>query len=99
MAVFRAFDVKELFELEGRGLVVITNKTYRQLDSRLALKVGDPVEFRQGERNLLRSRIAGIEISTPWSPDREFAFLLPTQIRKDDVPLFAEIWIDDSHAQ
>jgi hypothetical protein len=92
-----AFDVKDLFEIENRGVIVFTNKTYRQLDSKLALKIGASIEFRLDGRPVLRSRIAAIELAH-WSPPPEeevFTFFLPRELRKENVPLNAEIWVED----
>ena len=91
-----AFNVMELFQISGRGVVVITDKTYEALPSKLALKIGDTVEFRQDGRTVLQSTVAGIELCSPWSPKRPFAFLLPSAVTKQDVPVGAEIWISSA---
>lgn len=84
--------VAETFTLGTRGLVVETDRMFSQLPSELRLKVGDSVVFRIGEREVLRTPIAGIEHCDPWSPQRPFCFLLPPTVNRDSVVLGAEVW-------
>src|SRR4051794_9747187 len=91
-----AFNVKELFQIAGRGVVVVTDKTYEALPNTLALKIGDPVEFRQTGRIVLKTFVAGIEHFDPWSPKHSFAFSLPSVVTKQDVSVGAEIWISSA---
>ena len=91
-----AFNVMEIFQLAGRGLVVITDKTYETLPARLALKIGDPVEFRQTSHTLLKTWVTGIEHLDPWSPKHTFAFTLPFEVMKDDIPVGSEIWVSSA---
>ena len=90
-----AFNVAELFTLQGRGVVVVTDKTFEQLGPSIAVKIGDSIEFRKGNEVVLRSSVQGIEHCDPWSPQRPFVFLLPPEVRQDDVPVGSEIWLDD----
>jgi len=90
-----AFDVSDLFQTSGRGVVVVTDKTYEAMPRTLALKIGDPIEFRQAGRIVLETIVAGIELGR-WSPKRPFAFLLPFAVAMQDVPVSAEIWISSA---
>lgn len=94
--VMHAFNVKELFQITGRGVVVVTDKTYETLPNTLALKIGDPIEFRQRGRIVFRTFVAGIEHFDPWSPKHSFAFLLPSEVTKQHVSVGAEIWISSA---
>jgi hypothetical protein len=87
--------VEELFQLSGRGIVVILDKTYEQLSPDLKLKIGNPIAFREGDSVVLESIIKGIEICDPWAPNQKFAFLLPPDIRKEFVPINSEVWSVD----
>jgi hypothetical protein len=89
MLVGRVFDT---FEIKGRGVVVATDTTYEQLPRDLKLKIGDPIELRVGTEVVLRTRIVGIEHCDPWSPKHTFAFLLPRELSKADVPIGSEVW-------
>jgi len=89
MLVGKVFDT---FDIKGRGLVVATDTTYEQLPRELKLKIGDPVEFRIGGEVVMRSRIVGIEHCDPWSPKHTFAFLVPRDVSKADVPIGSEVW-------
>jgi hypothetical protein len=88
-----AFTVSDLFELGERVLMVITDKTWRTLPIDLALKIGDPLEFRQAGRAVLNSFVAGIDGGWPSSP---FAILLPSAVTKQEVPIGAEIWVSSA---
>jgi hypothetical protein len=88
-----AFNVIELFQIGGRGVVVVTDKTYEALPRRIALKIGDEVEFRQEGQIVLKTFVAGIEHCDPWTPKHHFAFLLPPDVMKQDIPVGSEIWI------
>ena len=88
-----AFNVNDLFQIRGRGVVVETDRTYETLPNALALKVGDPIEFRHMGRTVLRTYVAGIEICCPWSPKQPFVFLLPPTITTQTIPVGTEIWV------
>jgi hypothetical protein len=89
MLVGKVFDT---FEIKGRGVVVATDTTYEQLPRELKLKIGDPIEFRVGKDVVLRTTVVGIEHCDPWSPTHTFAFLLPGDLSKADVPIGSEAW-------
>jgi hypothetical protein len=90
--------VSDTFDIRGRGLVVATNKPYERLPRDLKLKIGDPVEFRSDGR-VFRSRVVGIEHCDPWTPKQLFAFLLPREVGKADVPIGAEVWAVEAYAE
>jgi hypothetical protein len=89
----RILKVTALFEVHGRGVVAITDKTYETLPQGLKLKTGAVIEFRGQGCKPMRTTIVGIEHCDPWSPKHDFAFLLPREVRKSDVPLEAEVWL------
>jgi len=90
-----AFNVADTFDIQGRGMVVVTDKRYEDLPSWLALKVGDDVELRL-EDNTVRTKVAGIEFVNPWTPKTPFGFLLPADVQKDQVSIGCEIWVTES---
>jgi hypothetical protein len=83
--------VSDTFEIKGRGLIVSTDTTVERLHKDLKLKIGDPIEIRVDGVAVLPSKVAGLEMCDPWTAQRSFGFLL-RDLRKDDVPLGAEIW-------
>jgi hypothetical protein len=89
--------VADTFEIRGRGLVVATDTPCERLPRNLKLRIGDPVEFRCGGR-VLRSVVVGIEHCDPWTPKQLFAFLLPHDVVKADVPIGAEVWTVEASA-
>lgn len=84
--------VAELFEISGRGAVVVIDTSYEQLPQDLCLKIGDSVDFRNGTEVTLKSTVTGIEHCDPWTPRQKFAFLLPRDVPKDAVPVGSEVW-------
>ena len=84
--------VHDTFEIKGRGVVVATDTTYDQLPRELRLKIGDPIELRVDGKVILRTKVVGIEHCDPWSPEHTFAFLLPRDLSKADVPIGSEVW-------
>ena len=90
--------VADTFKIPGRGLVVATDTPYERLPRDLELRIGDPVEFRSGGR-VFRSYVAGIEHCDPWAPKQLFAFLLPGDVVKADVPIGAEVWTGETDAE
>ncbi len=84
--------VSETFDITGRGVVVAFGTTYEQLPQDVKLKIGDQVEFRTDGVVVLQSRVAGIEHCSPWTPKSIFAFLLPRTVKKQDVPIGADVW-------
>lgn len=84
------FHVQELFDLRERGVVVISDRPLADCD--FELKIADTIEFRTPEGLSFQTSIAGIETCNPFDPQREFAFILPRQMRKGEVPVGAEVW-------
>ena len=58
--------VTETFDIEGRGVVVVTDTQQAQLPRDIPLKIGDPIELRSEGTVVLRTEVAGIEHSDPW---------------------------------
>ena len=88
-----AFNVVELFNIKGRGVVVATDKTSESLSSQTTVKIGDEVEFRRDGRIILKTRIIGIEHFDPWTPKQPLAFLVPPDVITGEVEIGAEIWL------
>lgn len=76
------FKVMDLFQIPGRSVVVITDKTFEELSRGLVFNIEDTVEIHWEGQMVLQSRIAGLEHCNPWSPKRPFAFLLPDEVEK-----------------
>ena len=88
-----AFNVKDTFFIETRGVIVMTDMPLVLWPRGLVVKIGDAIEFRRDGQTVLSTFISGMEICCPSSPEQTFAFLLPSTISKKDVPLDSEIWI------
>jgi hypothetical protein len=85
--------VEDTFEIGGRGVVVALNVGWPDDPSEFILKIGDRIEFRFSEVVLLSSHIAGIDmIIVPPGTKAPIVFLLPKDVRKDEVSLTSEVW-------
>ena len=89
---FHPFNVAELFDMKERGVVVIADLTGDSWPTELALKIGDPVEFRERANVLFTTTVTGIDMSSA-SPNRQFAFLISRESYKHPIPIGAEIWV------
>jgi len=88
-----AFNVADTYEISGRGLVVIVDIECGELPNWLALKCGDPIEFRGDSIPIIRTYVAGIEMLDPWKAERPFGFLLPAEVSKSQVPIESAVWV------
>jgi len=83
--------VEDVFQLSGRGCVIVPAMPRSQAGFRL--HVLDPIQLRGPGGTVLETYIAGIEILCgPQVVDR-MAFLLPADVMKKDVPSGTEIWL------
>ena len=83
-------NVDELFDLK-HGLVVVVDQPIAQIP--IPVRIGDAVEFRTTSGTALASSVRGIEHANPWTEKRFFAFLLPREIVRSEVPLRSEVWV------
>jgi translation elongation factor EF-Tu-like GTPase len=83
--------VEDVFQISGRGCVVVPAIPRSSLDFQLHTR--DSIQLRNPDGRILDTYIAGIEILCgPRVIDR-MAFLLPGNIRKEDVSKETEIWL------
>ena len=81
------FRVKETFDIQGRGLVLISDRAKRECHFRLL--IGDQIEIRNKNIPSVHTQVAGIEIC---DRARELGVLLPRAVSKADVESGAEVW-------
>jgi hypothetical protein len=86
----RVGNVVGLFGLK-HGLVVVMDQRTDQLTA--PVRVDDAIEFRPPNGAALMSSVRGIEHADPWTAKRFFAFLLPADIVRGEVPLGSEVWV------
>jgi hypothetical protein len=93
----RIGNVVDLFTIRGRGLVVMTGTPLNELP--IPIRIGDPVEIRNGPALQLRTVIRGIEHADPSKPTHPFVFMTEVGITKEQVPVGSEVWhVGDSAA-
>jgi hypothetical protein len=86
--------VTDVFDLSGRGIVVIPGYPHDHPDRELRLLVGDTLEVRVPGREFVRTEIRGIEMGGPIGT-RFTPLLLGLEMTKAMVPLGSELWIPD----
>lgn len=84
------FNVDELFDIEGRGVVVVTDLTYETVAA--SLRIGDRICIKGSSGDSLITSIAGIEHFDPSAPRQRFSFLLPLDVRKEDIPIGSSVF-------
>jgi hypothetical protein len=82
--------VADTFQIQGRGLVLVPEKP--ETDFRIRVRIA--LELRTPGGRSLRTRIAGVEISTPLPGlgPCGMAYSITHGITKDEVPAGTEIW-------
>jgi hypothetical protein len=57
----------------------------------MIFNIRDLIEFKLEEQIILKAHIAGIEHCDPWSPKLHFAFLLPPEVKNEEIRIGSEI--------
>jgi hypothetical protein len=83
--------VEDVFEISGRGCVVVPASPRAGLD--FQLHAHDSIQLRNPDGRVLDTYIAGIEMLCGPKVRDCVAFLLPENIAKQDVPRETEIWL------
>jgi hypothetical protein len=87
------FKIRDTFWLTNRGLVVATDLTGEDARAQgISLRVGDTLGLRRPDGSRVASGIAGIEMVSPYVPNRALGFLLSPGVAKEDVPAGTEAW-------
>lgn len=84
--------VTDVFDLSGRGLVVVPGFPHDHPDRKLRLRIGDMLEVRVSGQVPIKTEIRGIEIGGPIG-SHFTPLLLGLEITKAMVPLGSELWI------
>jgi translation elongation factor EF-Tu-like GTPase len=84
--------VDDVFELSGRGSVVVVPGIPRTGDWRV--KVGDPITLERPDGSKLESTVTGIEMLSPPNPDC-IPLLVGRGLTKHDVPIGTKLWLAD----
>ncbi|ADG67493.1 hypothetical protein Plim_1661 [Planctopirus limnophila DSM 3776] len=85
----KLFSIVELFEIPGRGLIVVTDTAIRDVPK---LLVGQKINYRKLNGDLYHSFIRGIEMISPFDSGRSFCFLAEENLTKTDLPIGTEVW-------
>lgn len=87
------FGISDTFWISGRGLVIATDVTIREAETKgINLKVGDVLELRRPDGAQFITNVAGIEFLCPSDPERPFVLSLSPGILKEQVPVGTEVW-------
>lgn len=69
-----------------RGLVVIISRSFRQMESS-SLRIGSSVWITPPTAIPFVSVVTGVEMASPYDPERDFAFMLGDGIEKESIPV------------
>jgi len=87
------FRISDTFQISGRGLVIATDVIINEAKVKgINLKIGDTIELCRPNGTHINTTIAGIEFACPVDPKHFLAFLLPSNVLKEDVPAGTEAW-------
>ncbi len=89
--VERLFRVAEVFGFRSGITLVFTDCPTVAVPARL--RVGDPLEFRNPDGSVFGCPLVGIELASPYDPQRPFGFSLPRGTDKALVQQGAEVWL------
>lgn len=82
------FKVQETFQLKDIGLVIAADIKIK--DAKVGR--GDELEFRLADGSKFITKVAGINIMSPYNPERLFSFSLPKGADKAYIPIGTEVW-------
>lgn len=85
------FKVEDTFQITGRGLVLVPG--LGQNADRV--KVGMPIKLKKRDHTEIATKILSIEILVTNSPVEFSPIVLPKEIRKEDIPIGTEVWLDN----
>jgi hypothetical protein len=94
----RLFNVEAVFEIEDRGIVVVSDQTYETIPPDRHIRIGDLVRIQRTDDAGLVTKVIGIEHFNPLTRKHPVAFLI-SNVSKDDVPTGAEVWSVDAESE
>ncbi len=83
------FHVVALFDLPGRGIVVVTDSPVSQANFDLR---GSDIEFARPDGSRLRAFVRGVDFPNPCRSDSPFAFLVGGGVTRADIEIGAAVW-------
>jgi hypothetical protein len=82
--------VEAAFTVPTRGCVIVPTAVTT------TVHIGEAIQLRSPHGDVIDTRIVGIELIKNLSVPCEVGLMLSKEVAKEDVPLNAEIWINDS---
>jgi len=81
--------VEAVFSITGRGVVIVPV----WLSTHLTVRNGDPVQLRRADGKFKNTRITSVEFLKRAGEGCQCAFMLPTDVAKDEITDGMEIWV------
>jgi len=89
--------VEDVFELSGRGSVVVVPGIPRHGEHEWKISVGEPVTLEAPDGTISHTIIAGFEMVSP--PHRDFIpILLGSGTTKQMAPIGTKLWVSEAAA-
>jgi len=89
--------IEDVFELSGRGSVIVIPGIPRRGQRQWKIAVGEPVTLETPDGTKLLTIISGIELASPPHPDF-IPILLGPGITKQMVPVGTKLWVAEAAA-
>jgi hypothetical protein len=83
--------VEQVFEIPGRGCVLVPAKPRDDLDFQITLKT--TVQLKKPDGKTIITAIVGIEVLSGPRFGNRLAIVLPESFKKDDIPAGTAIWL------
>ncbi len=77
--------VEDIFQVSGRGVILCLSVKAKEFN----LSIGTKIKIVKSDRNVLTTKICGII----WQSQKDI--LIEEEIKKEDVPLGSEVWLDE----
>jgi len=83
------FKVEEVFEISGRGCVIVPAISEGQ---DFKIRLGEAIQLRTPEGRTLNTHIGSVELLTTAGPSR-IAIMLPPDVLSRDVAKGSDVWL------
>jgi translation elongation factor EF-Tu-like GTPase len=84
------FKIEEVFEIAGRGCVIVPVIVE---GADFKIRPRDGIQLRTPEGRTLNTQIGSVEFLKPAVGACRMGILLPSDVRKQDVPNGSEVWL------
>jgi hypothetical protein len=85
------FDIAALFEIEGQGLVLASDRGIHQIPQ--IVEIGQLLEFCPTGERPFRAKVTSMQHPRPFSPYKPLGFCVEPFVQKAQVPIGTSVWL------